>query len=121
MNNSNFGYDCRNNAHNCYFHPIYDEIEELSHTKRYQNVFHQNISKFVSTDMGEWQIEKEFLNKLGTLDSHDKYYGVRKNSLEIKKKRIKKHRKKKQKKISTKDIDQKPKEEEQKPNKKVYN
>ena len=55
MNNSNFGYDCRNNAHNCYFHPIYDEIEELSHTKRYQN-----ISKFVSTDMGEWQIEKEF-------------------------------------------------------------
>lgn len=120
MNNSNFGYDCRNNAHNCYFHPIYDEIEELSHTKRYQNVFHQNISKFVSTDMGEWQIEKEFLNKLGTLDSHDKYYGVRKNSLEIKKTH-KKAQEKKAKKKSTKDIDQKPKEEEQKPNKKVYN
>ena len=99
MNNSNFGYDCRNNAHNCYFHPIYDEIEELSHTKRYQNVFHQNISKFVSTDMGEWQIEKEFLNKLGTLDSHDKYYGVRKNSLEIKKTHKKAQEKKAKKKI----------------------
>ena len=120
MNNSNFGYDCRNNAHNCYFHPIYDEIEELSHTKRYQNVFHQNISKFVSTDMGEWQIEKEFLNKLGTLDLHGKYYGVRKNSLEIKKTH-KKAQEKEAKKKSTKDIDQKPKEEEQKPNKKVYN
>ena len=39
MKNSNFGFDCRNNADNCFFQPIYDEIEELSHAKKNQNVF----------------------------------------------------------------------------------
>lgn len=39
MNNSNFGYDSRNNAHNCFFQRIYDEIEELSYAERYENVF----------------------------------------------------------------------------------
>ena len=29
MNNANFDYDCCNNADNCYFQPVYDEIEEL--------------------------------------------------------------------------------------------
>ena len=29
MNNSNFGYDCRNNIDNCFFAPIIDEIEEV--------------------------------------------------------------------------------------------
>ena len=35
MNNSNFGFDCRNNANNCCFQPIYDEIDELSYAKKY--------------------------------------------------------------------------------------
>ena len=48
MNNANIGYDCRNNADNCYFSPIYDELEELMYSKRYQNVFDQSISEFVS-------------------------------------------------------------------------
>ena len=26
LNNANFGYDCHNNAGNCYFSPIDDEI-----------------------------------------------------------------------------------------------
>ena len=29
MNNSNFGYDCRNNIDNCTFGPLRDEIEEI--------------------------------------------------------------------------------------------
>ena len=33
MNNSNFGYDCQNNADNCFFAPIFDEPEELSYAK----------------------------------------------------------------------------------------
>ena len=47
LNNSNFGYDCRDNADNCFFNPIYDEIEELSLAKKYQNIFDQIISDFV--------------------------------------------------------------------------
>ena len=31
MNNSNFGYDCRNNLYNCKFNPIFDELGEISY------------------------------------------------------------------------------------------
>ena len=48
MNNANFVYDCCNNADNCYFSPIYDELEELMYAKRYQNIFDQSISEIVS-------------------------------------------------------------------------
>ena len=68
MNNSDFGYDCQNNAGNCFFQPIYDEIEEPSYAKRYQNVFDKDISEFVSTNILEQQIEKEFLNKFAFFD-----------------------------------------------------
>ena len=87
MNNVNFGYDCRNNGDNCYFQPVYNEIEELSYAKQCKNVFDQEISEFVSTEILERQIEEEFPNKLCALDPQDEYYEARKNSLEIKKKK----------------------------------
>ena len=87
MNHSNFDQDCRNNADNCFFQPIYDEIEELLYAKVYQNVFDQDRSEFVSSDILEQQIEEEFLNKFAFLDPKDEYYEARKSSLEIKKKR----------------------------------
>ena len=63
MKNSNFGFDCRNNADNCFFQPTYDEIEELSHAKKNQNVFDQDISDFISSEILERQLEQECLNK----------------------------------------------------------
>ena len=30
LNNSNFGYDCRNNLDNCKFVPILDELKEIT-------------------------------------------------------------------------------------------
>ena len=30
LNNSNFGYDCRNNLDNCQFVPIFDEYKEVN-------------------------------------------------------------------------------------------
>ena len=33
MNNSNFGYDCRNNLGNCQFIPIFDEFKEITYLK----------------------------------------------------------------------------------------
>ena len=50
MNNTNFGYDCCNNTDNCYFTPIYNELEELMCDKSYQNIFDQSISEFVSSE-----------------------------------------------------------------------
>ena len=63
MNNTNFGYDCHNNAHSCYFHPVYDEIEELSYAKRYQ-AFDQDISdrthsmNFTKLEKIRWKLKK---------------------------------------------------------------
>ena len=36
LNNSNFGYDRRNNADNFFLNLIYNEIKELSYTKKYE-------------------------------------------------------------------------------------
>ena len=120
MNNANFGYDCCINADNCYFSPIYDEIDELSYAKRYQNVFDQSISDFASSEILERQIEEEFLNKIAKLDQNDNYYEASKNSLELQKKKLdtvfpRKNQAKKGIKNTIKDTDEKPKEEEKYP------
>ena len=44
MNNSNFGYDCRNNLDNCKIVPIFDEYKEIFFINRY-NIFD---SKYLS-------------------------------------------------------------------------
>ena len=51
MNNSNFGYDCRNNLDNCKFNPIFDELGEISYINCYHNIFDEKVSSFVSTDL----------------------------------------------------------------------
>ena len=63
-----FCFDCRNNADNCFLNPIFDEIEELSYAKRYQNIFDQDIVEFVSSELLERQIKENFSNKTGALD-----------------------------------------------------
>ena len=80
MNNSNFGYDCRDNADNCLSQPIYDEIEELSYAKKYQNVFDQEIGDFVSSEILKRQIEEEYLSKFDKLDPQDEYFDAKNNS-----------------------------------------
>ena len=87
LNNSNFGYDCRKSADNCFFKPIYDEFKELSYVKKYRNVFDQSISDFVSSEILERQIKEEYLNKLAVLDSQEEYFDARKNSLLIQNRR----------------------------------
>ena len=87
MNNFNFGYECHNNADNCYFSPINDELEELIYAKRYQNLFDQSKSEFVSSEYFKRQIKEEFSNKIAKLDRNDKYYDARKNCLKIQKRK----------------------------------
>ena len=53
MNNSNFGFDCRNNANNLRFEPLINEIEELTYIKRYHNLFDEKIKDFVSSSILE--------------------------------------------------------------------
>ena len=38
MNNSKFGFDCRNSANNTKFEPLVNEINEITYTKEYYNL-----------------------------------------------------------------------------------
>ena len=56
MNNSNFGYDCRNNIDNCTFAPISHEFEEIFYFKNYQISFDEKMSQFVSCKLLQQEI-----------------------------------------------------------------
>ena len=73
MNNSNFGYDCRNNFDNCKFVPIFDELGGITYINRYHNVFDQTVSDFVTSDLLKKQIEEEFNDKLMKLDNEGQF------------------------------------------------
>ena len=64
MNNSNFGYKCRNNLDNCKFVPIFDELKDITYTNRYHNIFDPKLSEFVTTDLLKANVEEKFNNKL---------------------------------------------------------
>ena len=81
MNNSNFGYDCRNNLDNCKFVPIFDELKEITYINRYHNIFDPKISEFVTPDLLKADVEEKFNNKLMKLDKEDKFYEIKLQTL----------------------------------------
>ena len=82
MNNSNFGYDCRNNINNCQFVPIFDEYREITYINRYHNIFDKKISSFVTPDILKHKAEEEFNNKLMKLDKEYRFYKIKLQTLE---------------------------------------
>ena len=85
MNNSNFGYDCRNNLDNCQFVPIFDELQEITYLKTYYNYFDSKVSTFVSSDLIRQEIEEKYNNWLMKLSKDDKYYEIKLSTLNIEK------------------------------------
>ena len=81
LNNSNFGYDCRNNLDNCQFVPIFDEYKEVTCVGRYFNFFDPRVSQFVTGDFVRQEIEEKYNDKLIKLDKEDKFYPIKLNSL----------------------------------------
>ena len=77
MNNSNFGYDCRNNLDNCKFNPIFDELGEISYINRYHNIFDEKVSSFVSTDLVKQHVEEKFNDKLAKFNKEDQFYNIK--------------------------------------------
>ena len=75
MNNSNVGYDCRNNIDNCKFVPISDEYNTF--INRYHNTFDQKLSQFVTSDLLKKQIEEKFNRKLMKLGAEDRFYEIK--------------------------------------------
>ena len=77
MNNSNFGYDCRNNLDNCKFVPIFDEFKEITCINRYHNIFNQKVSEFVTGKLLKAHIEEKYNDKLSKLDKEDRFYEIK--------------------------------------------
>ena len=71
MNNSNFGYDCRNNIDNCQFVPIFEEYKEISYINRYHNIFDKRVSSFITPDILKHKAEEDYNGKLMKLDKED--------------------------------------------------
>ena len=81
MNNSTFGYDCRNNFDNSKFIPVFDELKELTYIERYHNIFDLKISEFVTADLIKQNIEATYNDKLIKLDKEDKFYQIKLDTL----------------------------------------
>ena len=77
MNNSNFGYDCRNDLGNCKFVPIFDEFKEIIYINRYHNIFDQKVSEFVTGELLKADIEEKYNGKQSKLDNEDRFYEIK--------------------------------------------
>ena len=77
MNNSNFGYDCKNILDNCKFIPIFDEYKEITYINRYHNIFNSRVSEFVTADLLKADLEEKYNDKLSKLDKQDRFYEIK--------------------------------------------
>ena len=77
MNNSNFGFDCRNNANNLKFEPLINEIEELSYIKKYHNLFDEKVKQFVSSNILEQKINQDFEQEMSEIKENDQFKDIR--------------------------------------------
>ena len=82
MNNSNFGFDCRNNANNLKFEPLINEIEELSYIKRYHNLFDEKVKQFVSSSILEQKINQDFNQEISEIKDNDPFKNIRLTELQ---------------------------------------
>ena len=81
MDNTNFGYDCRNNLDNCQFIPIFDEMNEITYLKRCYDYFTEDVSKFVTNDLIRAKAEEIYNGSMMKLSKDDKFYQVKLSAL----------------------------------------
>ena len=86
MNNSNFGYDCKNNLDNCQFVPIYDELNEITFIKKL-NFFDPKVSKFVTSDLIAQEKEEKYNDDMIRLSKEDKFFKIKKSAIDTEKAR----------------------------------
>ena len=83
LNNSNFGYGCRNNLDNCKFQHINDEINELSFIKHYHsNLYDKNLQPFITSKALKEDIDERFNNERQKIKETDKFYAAKIRSIE---------------------------------------
>ena len=87
MNNSNFGYDYRNNFENCYLSPVIDELEQMSYIRKDQSVFDPSVKDFLSRNLLEKQINDEFDNKTSQIELNSDFLRCEKKCIRVTKKK----------------------------------
>ena len=86
LNNSNFGYDCRNNLDNLTFQPIRDELNELNFIKKYHsNLYNPSIKKFITSQVIEDDIKERYNNDMQKIKPDDKFYTSKVKNIEFRK------------------------------------
>ena len=81
LNNSNFGYDRRNNMDNCDFVPIFDNIGEVQKIQKYYNLFDPKVAQFLSGELMKDSIEEQYNNQLHKLNKNNPFYQIKLSSL----------------------------------------
>ena len=81
MNNANFGSDCRNNADNADFVPIFDEVNEIYSLQKYYSLIDPKINNFVSGKLIEDYVNEKFMQQFHKLDATDPFYEIKLSSL----------------------------------------
>ena len=86
MNNSNFGYDCRNNFDNRYFSTVIDEVEEMFYIrKHHRDLSDPEISSLFPADRLVQEINQNFTQKFAELEmQRDQFYEAKKTALKLK-------------------------------------
>ena len=87
MNNSNFGYDCRNNIDNCKFKPMFDDVEEIANIQKYSSLFDDVCKDCFYPDLIATQIENEYNNELMKIDQNDPFADAKRYDVGEKRKR----------------------------------
>ena len=73
MNNAYFGYDCCNNLNNFKFVPTFAELNEMSYIKKDYNIYDKDVSKFLSSELLEREIDKKFNDKMMKIQKNDPF------------------------------------------------
>ena len=85
VNNSNFGYDYRNNLDDCKFVPVFDELKEITYIEKYYNFFGPKVSKYVSIDLISQEIEEKYNDDIIKISTEDKFYKLKRSAAETEK------------------------------------
>ena len=85
MNNSNFGYDCRNNLDNCQYVPIFSELKEITIIKKFYNFFDPKVSTLVTSDLIVQEIEEKYNDDMIKVSEEDQFYKVKKPAADTEK------------------------------------
>ena len=84
VNDSNFGYNCRNNIDNYLLEPICDKIEELSYVQKYSNLFEPAVSQFINSHLFREKQEKDYEGILNKIDNNEIRFELLKQPILIK-------------------------------------